>query len=186
MGRRKQLLPWRGKSLLRHACETALQTACRPVLVVLGCEAKRCQAEIADLLVTIVLNERWAEGMGTSVSRGIHELERQDELSPAVLFMLIDQPKVSPELINSLVTRWQRDPAQVVATEYPEGGGVPALFPRSQFPNLRELAADQGARSLIARQPDVTLIGPPFPIEDLDTPEQYEMSSRSDTRLDAK
>jgi molybdenum cofactor cytidylyltransferase len=173
MGRPKQLLPWKGHTLLRHACEAALLTSCRPVIVVLGCEAEYCQAEIADLPVITVRNERWREGMGTSVSRGVVELERQTDPSSGALFMLVDQPDVPPELIDSLVRCWQSDPALIVATEYPEGGGVPALFPRSHFPELRKLSPDRGASSLIARQSAVTLIQPVREIRDLDTPEQY-------------
>ena len=36
LGQPKQLLPFRGRSLLRHAAETALASVFRPVVVVLG------------------------------------------------------------------------------------------------------------------------------------------------------
>ena len=36
MGRPKQLLPYHGRTLLRHAAETALATGCAPIVLVTG------------------------------------------------------------------------------------------------------------------------------------------------------
>src|ERR1700761_2261182 len=107
MGRPKQLLPWKGETLLRPACQTALATACRPIIVVLGHEAKRCQDEMAGLPVATVINDRWEQGMGGSVSRGISELERLSEQAAAALVMLADQPAVTAEFLNSIERAWQ-------------------------------------------------------------------------------
>jgi len=177
MGQPKQLLPWRGRTLLRHACETALLTNCHPVIVVLGCQAERCQAEIANLPVSTIVNDRWHQGMGTSVACGIAELEQKADNAPASLLMLVDQPDVTPELLRSLIFSWKTNPEKIVATAYDQDGGVPALFPRGYFRDLQSLAADRGARSLIAREADLTLVCPAQAIGDLDTPEEYRLST---------
>ena len=36
MGQPKQLLPYHGRTLLRHAAETALATGCAPIVLVTG------------------------------------------------------------------------------------------------------------------------------------------------------
>src|SRR5947208_6002547 len=71
LGVAKQLLAFRGRSLLRHAVEEALASGCHRIVVVLGAHAERLQEEIDDLPVPVVVNARWSEGMGTSVRAGI-------------------------------------------------------------------------------------------------------------------
>jgi molybdenum cofactor cytidylyltransferase len=174
MGRPKQLLPWGGTSLLRHACETALQSACSPIIVVLGCDPESCCAAMEGLSVTIVINESWPKGLGTSIAVGIRKLEEDAPGVDGVLIMLADQPTVTPSLLGALINNWSPPVHPIVATLYGEEGGVPALFDRSFFPELRRLEQDRGARALIAREKERTLlINPRANLIDLDTPEAY-------------
>ena len=177
MGRPKQLLPWNGRSLLRHACEVALATSCDPVIVVLGCEAEACALELKDLDVIPAINAQWQKGMGTSVATGITALEKNAPDATGVLLMLVDQPTVTSSLLQSLVTRWSPLEASIVAMKYPEGGGVPALFDRAYFAALRALDADRGARGIISREKSrIALIDPKAELIDLDTPQAYQTS----------
>jgi molybdenum cofactor cytidylyltransferase len=175
MGRPKQLLPWRGRTLLRHASETALATSLRPVLVVLGCEAIACERELAGLNVHRVVNPDWSRGMGTSVACGIASLEHMDPSTTGALFMLVDQPDLTSSFLESIRERWEKGDRRIVATEYGGGGGVPALFSKSYFLELLALDSDRGARQIIAREKSaVALIQPPVELIDLDTPELFE------------
>ena len=174
MGRPKQLLPWKGRTLLRHACETALATSLRPIVVVLGCEGEACERELAGLDVCHVLNSEWSKGMGTSVASGIAALERCEPQASGALLMLVDQPDLTPSFLESILDRWSEGDNVIVATQYAEGGGVPALFSRSFFRDLRALDSDRGARQIIARGgAAVTLIQSPDELRDLDTPELF-------------
>jgi molybdenum cofactor cytidylyltransferase len=175
MGRPKQLLPWRDRTLLRHACETALCTPCRPIVVVLGCESEACRRELGELPVVVATNIRWREGMGTSIATGAAALQRIRPHVPGVLFMLIDQPDVEAPFLNTLLRQWDENRDGIVATRYPEGGGVPAIFPPADFAELLALDSDRGARSLIARDESrVALVPPGKKLADLDTAEAYE------------
>ena len=175
MGRPKQLLPWQGRSLLRQACETALETSLRPVVVVLGCEAEACGRELTGLYVQPVINPDWSRGMGTSVACGIGALERQDPQAPGALLMLVDQPDLTPAFVASILSRWMQGNSAIVATQYGEGGGVPALFSRAYFTELKALDSDRGARQIIARERSVVaFMPPPHELLDLDTPQLFE------------
>jgi molybdenum cofactor cytidylyltransferase len=175
MGRPKQLLLWKGRSLLRHAAETALATSLRPVFVVLGCEWEACEMELAGLDVSAVINPRWSDGMGTSVAAGIEALEMQDTSITGALLMLVDQPDVTAEFLDWMLARWLKGDSLIVATQYSNGGGVPAIFSRAYFGELRALNADRGARQIIAREASsVALFQPPAEVADLDTPEDHE------------
>jgi molybdenum cofactor cytidylyltransferase len=171
MGRPKQLLPWKGRSLLRHAAETALATSLRPVFVVLGCEWETCERELAGLEVSAVINPRWSDGMGTSVAAGIEALQQEETGITGALLMLVDQPDLTVEFLDSMSARFLKGNAPIVATQYSNGGGVPAIFSRAYFEELRGLNADRGARQIIAREAKtVVLLRPPAEFADLDTP----------------
>jgi molybdenum cofactor cytidylyltransferase len=175
MGRPKQLLPWKGRTLLRHACETALATSLRPIVVVLGCEANACEQELAGLDVRHVTNSEWSKGMGSSVASGIASLEGVDPGTSGALLMLVDQPDLTASFLESMVELWLKSDQGIVATQYPEGGGVPALFSRSFFSALQALDGDLGARQIIARaESAVTLVQSPDELTDLDTPKLFE------------
>jgi molybdenum cofactor cytidylyltransferase len=72
----KQLLEFRGKTLLRKTIETALQTGCRRICVVLGANYKMLKKHIADLPIEIAKNTKYKEGMMSSLRSGLKKLLR--------------------------------------------------------------------------------------------------------------
>lgn len=176
MGAPKQLLPWRGRSLLRHAAETALASCCRPVVVVLGAHAERLAEEVNDLPLQIVYNAAWSQGVGTSIRAGIDAVQSQAQ---AALLMLCDQPLLTSALLDELVAARSRTGKQIVASQYAGTAGVPALFARAYFADLLALDGDVGARRVIARHPDDThLLSFPEGEFDVDAPAEYEQVLR--------
>ena len=172
MGRPKQLLPYRGRTLLRHAAETAVASGCAPIVLVTGALHEALVAEVADLLVQVVRNPDWETGMASSIRVGL--AAAQTARPGAVLIMLSDQPLVTPALLQQLVAEQRRTQAPVVAATYGDAVGVPAVFDRGVFPALEKLSGMQGANRLIAT---LGAAGGrvPFPagLLDVDTPEQY-------------
>jgi molybdenum cofactor cytidylyltransferase len=169
----KQLLRFHGVTLLRHAAQTAVEAACGPVLVVLsaGAGARQLRFELVDLDVRIAENARWKEGMSTSIRAGLDALE---ESSPpdAVLFLTCDQPLVTPALVRQLVDAVATSRAPAAACAYAGTIGVPALFDRSLFGELRALEGDQGAKRVLVRhRPMVARIPFEQGAVDIDTPE---------------
>src|SRR5512139_2108682 len=76
MGGPKALLRLGEKSFLAHACALLARPGVASVIAVLGAEAGRVRAEgglPAD--VPVVLNERWRDGMLSSVWRGLDAAE---------------------------------------------------------------------------------------------------------------
>ena len=177
LGSPKQLLEYRGRTLLRHAAETALATSCHPALAVLGAGADRLQPEIAELAVHAVVNLDWQQGMGTSIRRGIETLETLAPDVDGVVLMLCDQPLIRPGTLELLVQafREKQGTCDGVAATYGGTRGVPALFGRGMFAGLRALPDEVGAKALL-RQPGVEIVEIPMPeaATDIDTREQYE------------
>ncbi len=96
LGQPKQLLQFKGKTLLRHAAEAMAGSMCDPVVVVLGAETERSANEIEGLPVVACVNENWQIGMSSSIKAGLAKLCREIEPDiDAVLISLCDQPFVT-------------------------------------------------------------------------------------------
>ncbi|MBJ6110541.1 nucleotidyltransferase family protein [Hymenobacter sp. BT523] len=172
MGRPKQLLSYRGRTLLRHAAETAIASGCTPIVLVTGAVREALAAEVADLPVQVVHNPDWETGMASSIRAGLAAAQPAEPA--AVLIMLSDQPHLTPELLRELVQRQRQAQAPIAAAAYGDALGVPAVFDRALFSQLMELRGQAGAGRLIASYgPAVERIAFPAGLLDVDTPEQY-------------
>lgn len=166
------LLPWKGEALIHHAARTALDAGLQPVVVVTGAAAEEIQADLETLAVQVVNNPSYLSGQSTSVRAGIKALP---ENTRAVIFLLGDQPFVSPELIQKLVATYRQTHPTILAPFVGDKRTNPVLFDRSVFDLLCQLEGDQGARSIFGKYPPAAM---PWPDErllfDVDTPEDYQ------------
>lgn len=148
-GQPKQLLEFEGKTLLRRAAETLVNSACEPVVVVLGAESARSRTEIADLPLNICINENWQTGMSSSITTGLSKMLKFDSDLAAVMITLCDQPYVTADHVDLFAAEFRRSEAAIIAAGYEGTFGVPALFSREMFDKLFQLEGDKGARDLI-------------------------------------
>lgn len=181
LGTPKQLLNFRGETLLRRIARESFESVCRPIVAVFGHEAQNFSDEIKDLDVHAVENSDWKTGMGSSIKAGLKKLlEIRNSLNGAVI-TVCDQPFVTAATIDELVEIHQKTKALVVASEYQQTLGVPALFDREIFVHLQNIKNDGGAKQIINRFRAET-ISLPFPdgAIDVDTPDDYaRLSSQS-------
>jgi molybdenum cofactor cytidylyltransferase len=170
----KQLLIYEGQTLIRRAVETALESVCRPVVVVLGANAVRVGAEL-ELPVIVTRNREWETGMGSSIRSGLEAVLAADAGVDAIVVQLCDQPFVTAELIDTLIKRRRETGKTIVGTEYRGTRGVPALFARELFAEVRALSGHEGARRIIRNHRDDTVVVPFVGAAiDIDTPQDYE------------
>ncbi len=175
LGQPKQLLPYRGRTLLRHAAETALLSLCRPVVVVLGAQPDRLRSELTGLEVLIADNPAWEQGMGTSIRAGLAALGTSAPEGAGVVLMLCDQPLIAPASLDALIQSHLDTGSPLVASEYGGTRGVPAFFSRALFAELRALPDAQGAKPILARHASETIALPlPAGVWDVDTAADYE------------
>lgn len=170
LGHAKQLVRYRTRPLLAHACAAArCALPDSPLIVVVGAEALRLRLVLrrAHCGARVVANSRWREGMATSLRSGLDAVPRT---ATAVLVLVVDQPRVDATAIARLVTAWRRRPGVPAAARYDERVGVPAVLPRRCWPALKELTGDQGARALLRGDAAPTLVDMPEAALDIDTP----------------
>ena len=165
-GTPKQLAQLDGKSLLRRAAETAVEANLGPVNVILGAVDQPCREALAGLHVNIVVNPQWKAGMAGSIIAGLRpwigsRLE-------GVIVGLADQPGVTASQLRDLQAASLSH--AVVASRYAGQLGVPAWFSITKFEELLAMEGGQGAKALIAREPDVAWLDLPAAALDVDTP----------------
>ncbi|MFQ3663383.1 MAG: nucleotidyltransferase family protein [Chloroflexaceae bacterium] len=177
MGRPKQLLPWQGRPLVRHVAEVALASRLAGVVVVLGAYAGEVARALDGLNGSLrqVMCAEYAGGQAASLRCG---LEALPDSVRAVVVLLVDQPLVTPVLINRLIAAFEAAPAAVaVVPRYQGQRGTPVLLAERLFAEVRALEGDLGARPLLARYADAVRwldVDDPAVVEDVDTPEDYE------------
>lgn len=185
MGEPKQLLRYEGETLLSRAVRAAIDSQCRPVIVVLGARAEALRGEVACAEAQVVVNQEWTEGMASSIRCGLRALEAATSGSAgAVVLMLCDQPFVTGKVINRLLEIYETKSSMLVASEYEADGektlGVPALFSRALFSELMDLRGAVGAKRVIKRySSEATFIAVPEATFDVDTPEDYRILKRN-------
>ena len=158
--------------MIRITVERVLASGIRHVVVVTGPEPRELTESLAGLPVSFAVNPSPESGQASSIRIGIEALPHE---TGAALVVLGDQPYLPADVIPSLLAARRSAAAPIVAPRYRDGRGNPVLFGREMFPELLELSGDQGARSIIERDPGrVTLVDFDFPMpQDVDTPEDY-------------
>jgi molybdenum cofactor cytidylyltransferase len=150
-GSPKQLAPWEQQTFIERVVEVALASQARPVVVVLGAEVAQSRAILADKPIEVVINENWANGQSASLKAGLNALPKN--IGSAV-FMLVDQPAITPDVVDALIQRHYETLAPVVWPEFAGKRGNPVLFDRSLFPQLRQISGDTGGRPLLQAYQD--------------------------------
>ena len=172
MGSPKQLLPYAGQPLIRHAAEQALAAGTKGVVVVLGANAGHIRPALDGLAVTIAENPRWEEGMGTSIQTGVRAAEALGW--DGLILTLADLPRVGADIYHELAERHAQTQQPIVTAAYAGTVGVPVYFTREFFPRLLALAPSQGCKGVIlAHDSRACKLPCPAAEFDLDTPADY-------------
>ena len=181
-GQPKQLLPFRGSTLLGWVINQAEQaTGLDEVIVVLGRAVDEIREKVVFGNAKVVENPVFGSGCASSYRVGIGAL---DPRSDAIMILLGDQPGVDPETINRVADEWRRGDGQIAIASYRGRKGHPILFARPLFDELVGLHGDKAAWKLVDANPDLVRLIPfdrPFP-EDIDTMEDFQRITKNNER----
>jgi len=169
-GSPKQLLPWRGKTVLNSVVSTAFDTGLAPVIVVLGANADQIEPSLPKECV-VVRNDAWPEGQSSSIRIGLAQLSEEID---GVLILLGDQPQVNPHFCSSIIQKGL-ECGKITIPYVNDRRANPVFFPKHTLKRLGQVTGDQGGRAIFSE----------FQVEylpwlddcmalDIDTPEDYE------------
>ena len=174
MGQPKQLLPFKGTTLLGWVTSQAEMAAeLDEVVVVLGRAGDEIRRLVEFGRARLIDNPIFGEGCASSYKAGIGAL---DPKSDAIMILLGDQPGVGPETIDRVASEWRQADSDIALCSYRGRKGHPMIFARPLFQELVGLHGDKAAWKLVDKNPNAVHeieFDRPFP-DDIDTLEDFE------------
>jgi molybdenum cofactor cytidylyltransferase len=179
MGSPKALLPYplpdgSETTFLEHLIGVFERSRAEPVAVVLGHDAKSIESSVTRTGVRWVVNERYREGMLSSLRAGLDAVDAPGV--EGVLVHPVDHPGVSSELVDELIASFEATGAPIVLPTHRGRRGHPVLFSRAVFGELRRAPEAVGARQVVwDHQNDLLEVEVPENgiAADVDTPGDY-------------
>lgn len=116
--------------------------------------------------------QSWQQGMGHTLAQSMKFIAKD---TSHVFIGLADQVLISQAIIERMLGQIEQYPQHIIAANYANKLGAPAIFPQPYFSQLAQLSGDRGAQGLLMKNLD-NVISMPIPQADLDI----------DTRQDLK
>ncbi len=148
----KLLAEYRGRPLIEATLLGLREAPVDETIVVVGNDAEGLRGICEAYGVRLAENPDWAEGMATSVRKGLVSCSPDTR---AAVVVLADQPLVGAKAVERLARAYE-DGANVAVATYGGKRRNPVLFARGTWPMLgEELSGDEGARSFLKRHPEM-------------------------------
>ena len=148
LGQPKQLIKYQGETLIRRIATVALSTEIGHVSIVTGYDHKNIEKQVSDLDVTIIYNEEWEEGLGSSIRNGIKVILEKEPETNAILLTMVDQPYVDGTHLKKLANAYDPTRPMIIASAYSSTFGVPVLFDSHYFDEMTQLKGDEGGKKV--------------------------------------
>jgi len=171
-GPNKLLAELDGVPMVAHVARRLLASRARPIVAVLGNQAESVDNALGKLPVERVRNPEFAEGLSTSLKRGIATLPSDLD---GVLVCLGDMPLISGRHVDRLIAAFNPLEGRAIIVPTRNGKrGNPVLWGKRFFPEMSELAGDVGAKHLIGEHVELVAeveMDDDAIFVDIDTPE---------------
>lgn len=182
MGEPKMSLDIGGKTLLQKTVENAISSKAEYINVVLNKDYKFLEEDLKNISTNIIWNDDSNRGMSYSIALGIRNSQHHTE---NIMILLADQPGITPELINRLISQHMRKNFLITQPRYLDGPGHPVIFNKVLFDELLKVTGDKGGREIIKKFHDQRqLMDVDFnqPM-DLDTKENYQKYIKNEVNV---
>ena len=149
MGRPKQLVEFKGETLLERTMAKVDMLGFQTKILVLGANQDKIQQIISSDGFKVVTNPDWGQGMASSIKIGLEAALAEENGLNHILFLVSDQPFLErANLIKLVHTQLTKNP-KATYSKYGDNIGVPAIFGKAAFPLLLKLEGDEGAKKLM-------------------------------------
>jgi molybdenum cofactor cytidylyltransferase len=153
MGENKLLAEIDGRPMVARTAQRLLASRARPIIAVLGNQGDEVDAALGKLPVERVRNPDFADGMSTSLKRGLGALPGDVD---GVVVCLGDMPLIAGRDLDRLIAAFNPLEGRAIVVPTRRGKrGNPVLWGRQFVPEMMALSGDQGARKLIEEHADL-------------------------------
>lgn len=175
MGTPKQMLPFGEKTVLQTVVDVLLTLNLVEVVVVMGHAFEQVRSSLAGRPVHCCVNERYREGMFSSVCCGLDAIPKTAD---AMLMALGDQPHIEARVGAAVVDAYQQSDVGIVVPTWHGKRGHPALVDLKRYRSeILALSGDEGLKPVMRGHDADTLelqVEDAGILRDLDTPEDYQ------------
>jgi molybdenum cofactor cytidylyltransferase len=172
MGSNKMLEEIDGRPMVARTAQRLLSSRARPIVAVLGNMAEEVDAALGKLPVERVRNPDFADGLSTSLKRGLAALPADID---GVVVCLGDMPLIAGRDLDRLIAAFNPLEGRAIVVPTRRGQrGNPLLWSREFFTEMMALSGDTGARRLIEEHADRVAeveMDTDGVLTDIDTPE---------------
>ncbi|HEU0218039.1 MAG TPA: molybdopterin-binding/glycosyltransferase family 2 protein [Stellaceae bacterium] len=172
MGTNKMLEEIDGRPMVARTAQRLLASRARPIIAVLGNQADDVDAALGKLPIERVHNPDFADGLSTSLKRGLAALPAEVD---GVVVCLADMPLIAGRDLDRLIGAFNPLEGRAIVVPIRRGKrGNPVLWSHQFVPEMMALAGDQGARKLIEEHADLVAeveMDNDAILIDIDTPE---------------
>jgi molybdenum cofactor cytidylyltransferase len=176
MGMVKQLLPVFSIPLIDFQIRRWQSVVENEIIVVTGAYNEQVRSTSKLENVKWTFNQRWENGLGSSIAHGIETCNQFFPEAKACLLILLDQVCIGPSHLMKLIDAWEREPEHIIASSIGQKAAPPIIFPAQYWNELLFIDHKKGAASFLKQYPmHITKVNLPEAEKDLDTPEDYEL-----------
>jgi len=189
-GQTKQLLDYHGVPFIKAVTRTAINAGLYPIVIITGADAIAVNEALMEFStkINIIFNPNWRNGQSTSIREGIDALNNHiyyqsqgdnivfiPEYPGSVIFLLADQPQVTPAVLRCLAEEHSHTLSPIIAPLIDGRRANPVLFDKQTFPDLRNLEGDIGGRGIFSKFSPVYIEWNDISLtQDVDNPTDYE------------
>ncbi|MDR2088591.1 MAG: histidine phosphatase family protein [Clostridiales Family XIII bacterium] len=178
MGAFKPLLDVGGRPAAARPVDALREGGASDVVLVTGYGREKLAELIGAVGAVEAYNERFAEGMFSSVKTGLSKaLEVTEGRVSAFLLLPADCPLASASAIRALLRAHREYPARFIVPCYRGKKGHPLLIPSALLPEILAHGGEGGLKAVTDRHEDETIrleTGDEGVVLDMDSPEGYE------------
>jgi molybdenum cofactor cytidylyltransferase len=175
----KQLAKIGTNFLLEMVLSKAKTINTTDVYCVLGANDALIRKEISAANVHFIYNANFNEGLSASIVAGISELEKSHQNYDGVLILLGDQPAIEKTYLKAMVSLFFENESKIIASNYGKKLGVPAIFSKRYFSELKKISGDFGAKDILNKNSKVIALSQQTNFIDIDTTEDLEAFKKS-------
>ncbi len=173
MGRQKLLLDFNGKLLIQRVVETVAESCVDKIIVVTGGHHDEVLEAVGDG-VKFTHNPDPSRGMLSSVRCGLVAIDSDTQI---IAVFLGDQPRLSPNIINTVIATFLKSPRLIAVPVLDGKRGHPLVFDGRYRDEVLSMFDKVGLRGLLAAHPEEVCeveVDSKTILEDVDTEEDFQ------------
>ena len=148
----KQLEIIDNKTLLDISLEKIKSIIPDTIFCVLGANSDTIKQGIKTKNIRFIINKKFETGLSSSIVAGIRYFKEKQLSFEGVFIILADQPAIEITYLKNMIELFEKNNDTIIASNYGNRLGVPAIFSVKNFKDLLLIKGDKGAKEFINKR----------------------------------